>query len=404
MILLILEILMLCLVGFPLIYLAALSLLALFAHERVEFPATRLHRFAFVVPAHDEELSIERTVQSLLNVNYPREAFDVIVVADNCTDRTAPLARALGATVYERSHPVERSKGHALRWAFDRLLPLQPAYDAFVVIDADSVVVENYLTVMNFYLGHGARAIQCSDLAAPQPGSWSAEITRLGFTLYNYVRPMARKLLGGSAGIRGNGMCFAASLLPEIPWSTYSLNEDLEYGLILLLQGVRVTFAPEARVLATMPARAEDARSQRERWESGRFPIIRTYGTKLIVYALRHRSFAAFDAWIDLLTPAFVNLFGIAAFVFCAHLLLGLFGWRHGTYVILWGCITLAGLGHVILGLVAARADAGLFRAFFFIPKYALWKLLLYLKILRRGSQADWIRTARDPALRADRR
>ncbi len=401
----VIEIALFCIIGFPLLYLAALSILALFAKERSTFPAAREHRFAVVVPAHDEELSIERTVRNLLSIRYPREAFEIVVIADNCSDRTAPLARALGATVHERSHPTERSKGYALRWAFDRLLGSRPGFDAFVVIDADSVVAENFLTVMNFYLDHGAQAIQCSDLVAPQPDSWSAEITRLGFTLYNYVRPMARKLFGGSAGIRGNGMCFAASTLRTVPWSTYSLNEDLEYGLVLLLHGIKVVFAPEAKVLATMPARADDARSQRERWESGRFPVIRMYSSKLILHSVRRHSFAAFDAWIDLMTPAFVNLFGAAGLLFALHILLWLLvGNALVWYLDLWGIIVLAGLGHVILGLVAAHADGGLFRAFWYIPRYAFWKLLLYMKIIRRGSQADWIRTARDEVLPPEHR
>ncbi len=397
---LVIEIILLCVIGLPLFYLLGLSVLALLAREKKEFSAKRQRRFALVVPAHNEEQSIQKTVQNLLSLHYPQELYEVIVIADNCIDQTAKIARCLGATVYERTDPVRRSKGYALRWLFDRLLEANTGFDAFVVIDADSVAEENYLVVLNYHLDRGARAIQSSDIAAPQPSSWSSEITRLGLTLYNYVRPLGRTLFGGTAGIRGNGMCFTASTLKAIPWSTYSLNEDLEYGLILLLHGIKVVFAAEAKVLATMPAQAKHAQSQRARWEAGRFPVIKTYSGKLLWYALRNLSLCALDAWIDLLIPAFVNLFGAAALVFATHLLLLLIGWGVlSTYTLIWACALLAGLAHVGVGLAVAHADRDLVRAVSYIPRYAAWKMLLYLRIARQGTETGWVRTTRDEAL-----
>jgi len=383
--------------GFFMVYLASLSIIALFGRTRSSFEAARTRRFAVVVPAHNEETAIGRTVESLVGMKYPRDRFDVIVVADNCTDRTAQIARGAGAIVLERSDPTLRSKGHALRWCFDRILEEGKGYDAVAVIDADSIADANFLAVMNLYLDRGAKAIQSSDLVAPMPGSWNSEIIRFGFTLYNYVRPLARKVLHCSAGVRGNGMCFSSELLRQVPWNTYSLNEDLEYGLILLLEGTVVEFAPEAKVLATMPTTSGNARSQRSRWERGRFPVIKRYAPRLIASGLTSFSLPRVDAFIDLMIPPFVNLFGGVVIISAVHLTL----WAAGllsspALAVLWGIFVLCGFVHVFVGLYAAKADAMLYKAFFYIPRYAFWKLALYVGLVRGEKSTDWVRTTRE--------
>jgi len=387
----------LCIAGVFTLYLLLLSIIALFVPRRKEFPATDIRRFAILIPAHNEELSLERTVRSLQQLDYPREMYDIVVIADNCTDPTAAIGRKLGAEVYERTDRNLRGKGYALRWMFDILMKKKPAYDAYIVIDADSVASRNFLRVMNFHLERGARAIQCNDMVEPHPEAWVSEVIRFGFTLYNFVRPMGRKPLGFSAGIRGNGMCFSRSLLEEYPWNTYSLNEDLEYGLRLLADGIIVRFAPEALVHALMPTTTKNAESQRSRWERGRFPVIRKYTPRLIAASVRTFSLRPLDGLIELLTPPFVNLFGGLVVMTGAHALLAAAGYT-GAFLpgLAWGGLVVAALLHVFLGLAAARADRGLYRAMLFIPRYAVWKILLYLKLTRKRGTEEWVRTARD--------
>jgi cellulose synthase/poly-beta-1,6-N-acetylglucosamine synthase-like glycosyltransferase len=229
------------------------------------------------------------------------------------------------------------------------------------------------------------------------PGSWNSEIIRFGFALYNFARPLARKVLHCSAGIRGNGMCFSSDLLRRIPWNTYSLNEDLEYGLILLLGGTIVEFAPEAKVLATMPASASNARSQRSRWERGRFPVIRRYAPRLLTSGLSSFSPPLIDALIDLVIPPFVNLFGGVLILSVIHLALWAAGFLASpALAVLWGFFVLCGFVHVFAGLYAARADAMLYKAFFHIPRYAIWKLTVYLGLFRGTKSSDWVRTTRE--------
>lgn len=394
------QLLCLATVGFLVAYLFMLSVLAAFARQSAGVIPTSARRFAVLVPAYNEELTIAPTLQSILRIDYPRTLFDVFVIADNCTDSTAAVSRALGATVLERHNDALRGKGYALRWAIDRLSSSEEAYDAFVVIDADSTASSNFLSIMNSYLGDGAQVVQSSDLVKPQPGAWSSEITRLGFTLYNYVRPLGRRALGCSAGLRGNGMCFAAKIFHSFPWEAYSRAEDLEFGLHLLVHGVATRFAPEATVLATMPLDAGLAKSQRARWEAGRIPIIRRYAPKLLKEGLLNGSFTCLDAVIDLLTPAFVNLIAIVLGIVSLTAVLYLSGMSSaGHFTLIWTGVLVLGLLHVFVGLYAARADRSLYRTLLHLPRYVIWKLLLYLRLAQERKTMEWIRTTREPVV-----
>lgn len=383
--------------GIPLSYLALLSVLACTARRAPSRPTGRFRRFAVVVPAHNEEASLQATLCSLRALSYPRDLYDIVVVADNCTDRTAEIGRAGGAVVLERSSADERGKGHALRWAFDRLL--QESYEGFVVCDADTIASVNLLTEVNRAFDAGAGACQCNDQVKPAPGSWSAEATRAGFLLYNFVRPLGRSVIGCSAGLRGNGMAFAAETLRQIPWSAYSRAEDLEYGLVLLLHGIRVMFVRDALVLATMPTDARNAETQRARWERGRFPVIRLYTWPLLTGAIRQRTYPLADAALDLVTPPFVNtMAGVAILTVCA------FGaWTAGLlesplFPILWSVVGLMGVIHAVLGFAAAGSLHELGTLLRTVPRYAVWKFRLYLRLSAGGDTARWVRTAREAA------
>ncbi len=392
---------LLLLVGLPLGYLAVLSVLAILARRPHQNAPSRFRRMAVVIPAHNEEEGIGETVQSLLSVDYPRNEFDVVVIADNCTDRTASRARSEGALVRERTSADRRSKGHALRWAFDALLT--EGYEGFLVCDADTVASRNILRSINIRLERGALAVQCNDQVRPAPGAWSAEATRAGFLLYNYVRPLGRSVFGGSAGLRGNGMAFAADTLRRVPWEAYSRAEDLEYGLTLLCQGITVEFAPEASVLAIMPTDPRNAESQRARWEGGRFPVVRRFFGRLIREAVRKRSYRLLDAAIDLVTPPFVNLMLVGTG--CAAVVTGL--WfagvdAMGRFALLWGIVISFGIIHVVVGFAAARALPDLVRLLRFVPIYALWKLRLYIRIIVGGDTSAWVRTVRESPSRTE--
>lgn len=378
------------------VYQFVLSILALNAKIHNRFKTDINRNFALVVPAHNEAKIISKTIYSLTGLVYPKNNYDIYVIADNCTDNTASLSRSLGVTVLERTNVDKRGKGYALRWAFDQILGYKEAYDAIIVIDADSLISGNYLEVMNYYLDKGSRVIQSSDLVLPEPGNWSIEATRIGFLLHNYVKPLGRKVLNFYMGLRGNGMCFNADVLREVPWSAWSLTEDLEYGLILLLNGIKIDFAPEATVFAQMPVEAKNAESQRSRWELGRLQIIRMYTSKFLAKAYQKRSAAYFDVFIDLITPPFVNMMLVVMISLFALFGLWFFGIVETLHLLLWALLALTGIVYFFIGMYVAGADKDLYKSLFNLPVFIFWKVKVYINALRKGKEVKWIKTERD--------
>ncbi len=395
----IIEILQYCLatvMALLLGYQLLLSLAALWTTKRTSFHTGHNRRFAIVIPAHNEEQVLAKSLYSMSGLVYPKNMYDLIVIADNCTDRTARIARDIGAKVLEREHTTERGKGYALRWAFDQILSWEKSYDAIVVFDSDSLVSGNYLDVMNYYLENGSKVIQSSDLVLPQAGVWSSEATRIGFLLYNLVKPLGRKVLGFSMGLRGNGMCFAAEVLRKHPWEAMSLTEDVEFGLILRLRGIGIDFAPEAVVWAQMPAQSTNAESQRQRWEMGRYPIVKTYAPKMLRAAIRNRSLSYLDSFVDLITPPLVNTLLLVVGMSVLNIALWAVGWLSITFTWLWTGIAVLGLLHLFVGLYAAKADKEVYKSILYIPLYVLWKIKLYFKFATRDHEQQWIRTTRE--------
>ena len=200
--------------------------------DRTLVPDRVHHRFVIVVPAHDEELLIASTVASMRGLDYPEDLFRIHVIADNCSDATAEIARAAGAEVHERFAPDKRGKGPALQWLLQRLWTRGDAHDAVVIVDADSTLSANFLRVMDAKLAEGHRVVQ-GYYAVRDPGtSWNVGLRYAGFALRHYLRPLARTAFGGSCGLYGNGMAFRSEMFcaigrgPRISPRTWSCNSS----------------------------------------------------------------------------------------------------------------------------------------------------------------------------------
>lgn len=373
-------------------YLATLALLA----RRPRPPARggRGVRFDIVVPAHDEEAGIAETVRSLFAIDYPRDDFRVVVVADNCTDRTATRATEAGAMVLERTDPDRRGKGHALAFAFELLIE-QGTAQAFVVVDADTLVSPNLLGAFASRIEKGAVALQ-ADYGVRNPDeSWRTRLLHLAFTLFHEVRSSGRERLGLSCGLRGNGMAFTKALLAEVPHDAFSVVEDVEYGLRLAQAGHRVHYVGEARVLGEMPATERASRSQRARWEEGRRALARRHSIELLKQAAQRRSLVLLDLALDLLVPPL----SVLALAMAAGLGISWGGWLAGlgtsTAAAAWAAAA-AGLAvYVARGWLAAglgwRGLLDLAR----VPGYVLWKLAVRAR--RDPSRHGvWVRTQRE--------
>jgi cellulose synthase/poly-beta-1,6-N-acetylglucosamine synthase-like glycosyltransferase len=354
-------------------------------------------RYCVLVPAHNEACGIGNTVRSLDAIDYPAHLRRTVVVADNCTDDTAGVAAAAGALVIQRCDTESRGKGFALRYAIDELLrpaARHPEWDVLVVVDADTVVTPNLLQVLSAHFERGASAVQAAYLPRQAGNSAIAVITNVAFVAIHLVRSVARERLGLSCGLRGNGMAFRRELLAAVPHTAFSRTEDLEFGVMLGLQGVRVAFAAETRVFGDMPEHSAAVTSQRERWIGGRSGIARRFVGPLLRAAVRQRSLMLADLAIDLMVPALSVATVVAAAGLLGSVAIAVATEAHLLSTLVWWVAFAALVIHVWHAAGIADQTQELVMAAGAIPGYALDKTLIALRMLRRSDET-WIRTPR---------
>ena len=371
----------------PNLYLFFLTVFSLFDRRSDDTSEGFRSRFAVLVPAHDEEQLLPSLLQSLKSVDYPKNLFHVYVVADNCSDSTADVARGYGATAFERRDAGLIGKGHALHWLLERVDASK--YDAFIFLDADTRVSANFLAVMSKKLEDGAEVIQGYYTASNPDESSVAALRHAALVLKHYVRPAGRHVLGLSCGLFGTGMVFRASVISRFGWSSYGLAEDIEFYLRLTEQGIKVEFAPEATVFSDMPASYADAKVQNLRWERGRLAMAWRRGVPLLGKGIVQMNATKADAAIEQLIPP-LSISAAATVALLALSALTTHVWAMGVMA----AATAGLVGHIVIGLASARAPFQVYRAFAYAPGFIAWKTWIYLQSLAPG-QTRWTRTDR---------
>jgi len=341
-------------------------------------------RLAAVVPAHNEENLIGACVASILSSDRTQPACEVVVVADNCTDRTAERARAAGARVLVRNDAGRRGKGYALRFAFDELMP--EGFDGFLIVDADSAVSTNLVREVAAILSGGADAVQARYRVASPFTSPRQRLMDVALLAFNVLRPRGRDGWGLSAGISGNGFALRRQTLHDVPYSAESIVEDLEYHLLLVCRGKRVRFADGATVYGAMPEGRDAQTAQRARWEGGRLGVARAWIPKLAVQICRGH-FAAFEPLLELLTLPLAYL-GMLSLLLCTMPFGILRGFGAAVSLILLVHV----FGAIRLGDNFRKDLLSLLSA----PFYVAWKLTTLLAVFRSSSRkTEWVRTLR---------
>ncbi len=399
------EILLAILVG----YLLFLTAVAWRAAQQGKRPQGRTeHRFAILIPAHNEEKLLPGLLQNLAQLDYPQALYAVHVVADNCTDQTAVVGRQLGAVVHERFDTTQLGKGYALQWLLQRLWDSNDAHDAVVILDADTVVSANFLQAMSARLACGDRVIQ-SYYAVRDPGrSWSVGLRYAALAVLHYLRPLGRTTLGASAGLKGNGMVFAADVMRQAQW-TASITEDIEFHMALILNGERVAFAPEAIIQAEMPETLAGAATQNVRWERGRIQMMRLYVPQLFRAAGKSvregkygRAYLLMDAAMEHIIPPFsvmaalsgLFLVGSLFFAFLPGDLVSL-NLVRANLVLAVGLIAGQAI-YLLSGLRLVHAPKTVYLALLNIPTFVTWKVWHYVRVLLGLDSQAWVRTARN--------
>lgn len=284
-----------------------------------------VHRFICLVCAHNESAVISQIVKTLRDQKYPKELYDIVVIADNCKDNTAQIASGAGANVWERFHDTKKSKGYALEWAFQKIWDEKLNYDAVVIFDADNLVSPNFLYIMDQKMQNGAEVIQ-GYLDSKNPNdTWITKAYAFSYWATNRIFQLARELLGLSAQLGGTGMCISTSVLKEHPWGTQSMTEDLEYVVrYVLSSGQPVCWAHEASVYDEKPLKLKSSFVQRTRWARGHIECAVKYSRDLAKATLsraKSKEFQSaiitFDVLIYLIQPArmVISIVTISAFI-----------------------------------------------------------------------------------------
>jgi len=348
--------------------------------------STKDYKLTVVVPAHNEEQHIARCVKSLQAADRSAIDLSLVVIADNCDDRTADKASAAGARVLVRKNEEQRGKGYALDFAF-RALALE-GQDAFAVVDADSEVAPTFMVEITSALLAGSSAVQCRYLVRNAGESTRTRLMKVAGAAFNVLRPRGRDRCGLSAGIYGNGFALTDETLRIVPYTASSLVEDVEYHIALVAAGRKVRFVDSTAVYADMPASGAGVKTQRMRWEGGRLRMLREKALPLAGRILSGE-FSLIEPCLDLLLLPL-------AFHVCLLLLAAVTPFWPARAVGLFG------LGVVGLHLVAAIAvTGGGFEdacALLAAPFYIAWKIRLIPRLARSSrAKAAWARTERAP-------
>jgi len=336
-------------------------------------------RLTIVIAAHNEEKLLGRTIASV-QVAAEQSPARIHIIAHNCSDKTASIARATGVEVTELNGPS--GKGHALLHAFTHLRAHSDyKTDAFLILDADTTIAPDLIARVRSALAL-YDAAQCRYEAAAAPGP-SAELAALAFRAINVVRPRGREQLGLSCGIFGNGFAFRATVLDRVPYNAHSIVEDIEFHLALVRAGIRVRYLDRAHLHGEIAG----SREQRARWEGGRLRLARQKIPRLFLLILRG-NLRLIEPLLDL-----SSLPQAQAILLLLLLLVLPISWMHA-YAL---CVLAVMALHIAVAAALAPSPAAAFSALLLAPLYTVRKLMGTKATLRSAhSQAEWQRADRN--------
>ncbi len=369
-----------------------LQVLSAWLPERAAQPCSdAAGRIAVLVPAHDEALNIRRTVENLRQDLRPIDR--LLVVADNCDDDTAAIARAAGAEVVARHDPLRRGKGYALDFGLRHLASDPP--DVVVIVDADCTVRPGSIgRVAAVALRACAPAQAHYRMELPPDAGLKLKIAGFAWRVKNLVRPLGYLHLGLPCQLMGSGMAFPWTLIEQADLADAHLVEDLKLGLEFARHRTAPRFVPQAEVTSVFPASAAGVATQRRRWEHGHLGMLVDVAPRLLWQGLRTANVGLLALAADLCIPPLALLaLSMTAAVLASTFAWWTLGWTTPASIAWTSCLAFAlavlgawtRFGRDVLSLSEMTG----------IPLYVLWKVPVYLRFMLRRER-DWVRSARD--------
>ena len=290
------------------IYELTISMAALIKFKEKPLLVNKKHKFMAIIPAHNEEKVVGNLIESLKNQDYDEKLFDIYVIADNCTDNTALVAKDAGAIVYKRFDEAHKTKGYALNWFLKQKIEENADYDAFLVFDADNIVDKNFLNVMNRKLCQGEEVVQgYKDIKNPSESWVSAGYAFFYWTMHRFYH-LARYNIGLSPLLNGTGFMVKFDLVKNTGWDTKTLTEDIEFSLKQIISGRKLGWATDAIVYDEQPEKFVASWKQRCRWTVGHIQCMKYYTKSLAEAVKEKKTIMNFDGLLYILgsVPMFI--------------------------------------------------------------------------------------------------
>ena len=277
------------------LYQILISLCSLVKIKDKPLQVNKKHRFMAIIPAHNEEAVVGNLIESLKNQNYDKDLYDIYVIADNCTDNTAKVAKEAGAIVYKRFDETKKTKGYALDWFLKQKIEENAPYDAFFIFDADNIVHPDFIKNMNKKLCQGEDVVQgYRDIKNPTDSWITAGYALFYWGMHRFYH-LARYNIGLSPLLNGTGFMVRFDVVKPQGWDTVTLTEDIEFSLKRIIKGKRLGWAVDAICYDEQPVGFKQSWSQRSRWTVGHIQCIKEYTKDLAIATKENKTMMNFD-------------------------------------------------------------------------------------------------------------
>ena len=278
------------------------------------YEAKKLHKFAFIIAARNEQAVIGNLINSIKQQNYPAELIDVIVVADNCTDDTAQIAREHGAICYERFNNMLVGKGYALDYCFNKIVEQfgdYTAYDGYFIFDADNVIDKNYVKEMNKVFDRGYNVITSYRNSKNYDTNWITSGYSLWFIREAKYLNNPRTMLKTSCAVSGTGFLVNSSIIKKNNgWKFNLLTEDIQFSVVNILEGEKIGYCESAMFYDEQPTTFKQSWNQRMRWSKGFYQVMFRYGRELIAMMFKKREMfvSCYDMFMTLAPATLLSI------------------------------------------------------------------------------------------------
>ena len=278
------------------------------------YEAKKLHKFAFIIAARNEQAVIGNLINSIKQQNYPAELIDVIVVADNCTDDTAQIAREHGAICYERFNNMLLGKGYALDYCFNKIVEQfgdYTAYDGYFIFDADNVIDKNYVKEMNKVFDRGYNVITSYRNSKNYDTNWITSGYSLWFIREAKYLNNPRMMLKTSCAVSGTGFLVNSSIIKKNNgWKFNLLTEDIQFSVVNILEGEKIGYCESAMFYDEQPTTFKQSWNQRMRWSKGFYQVMFRYGRELIAMMFKKREMfvSCYDMFMTLAPATLLSI------------------------------------------------------------------------------------------------